>query len=241
MSRQEEDLKHVLLHKGPRDSAVMTDVLNKVSPSIPRMLVAPGPTINMSPSIRGFQDHMTNWMSSLINQQDGCLQMGARQASQGDQTHCLHAQLAHREAQLECIRSERDIHFVQEEEPAHMRLLSSEAKNWKFRVVSEAEQVLVKECAETTHRATEVQKTLLQTVSSLLETTEAELRDMYESNSTQMQLLAASLLENELEHQQLHTANERRLQLEAQTFRRSQDLEQETLSIAHQREVAIAG
>ena len=37
----------------------------------------------MSPFIRGFQDNMTSWMSSLINQEDVCLQMVARQASQG--------------------------------------------------------------------------------------------------------------------------------------------------------------
>ena len=44
----------------------------------------------------------------------------------------LRAQLAHREAQLEQVRAERDNHFVQEEEEvlAHMRLLSTEAKDW---------------------------------------------------------------------------------------------------------------
>ena len=49
--------------------------------------------------------------------------------------------LAHREAQLDQVRAERDNHFVQEEEEilAHMRLLSSEAKDWKSRVVTEAE------------------------------------------------------------------------------------------------------
>ena len=77
----------------------------------------------MSPFIRGFQDNMTSWMSSLINEQDGCLQMVAPQASQGrlrqeqlaqavamnaprnpslgrDQIHYLRVHLAHREAQL---------------------------------------------------------------------------------------------------------------------------------------------
>ena len=40
---------------------------------------------------------------------------------------------------------ERDAHFGLEELLAHMCLPSSEAKDWKSRVVSEAEQVLVRE------------------------------------------------------------------------------------------------
>ena len=47
------------------------------------------------------------------------------------------------------------------------------------------------------------------------------------------------LRESELEHQQLHTARERRLRLEAQTLRRSQDLEQQAASITHEREVQL--
>ena len=91
---------------------------------------------------------MSNWVSSLIQQQDGCLETVAQQTTQGrlrqeqlaqtvarraampsqhDQVQHLRAQLAHREAQLEQVRAERDNHFIQEEE-AHMRLLSSEAK-----------------------------------------------------------------------------------------------------------------
>ena len=58
---------------------------------------------------------------------------------------------------------------------------------------------------------------------------------MCESNSAQVQTLAARLQESELEHQQLHTAQERQLQLEAQALRRSQDLEeQQASSIAHE-------
>ena len=83
------------------------------------------PTISMSPFIRGFQDNVTSWMSSLINQQDGCLRTVAQQATQGrlrqeqlaqtvahnaampsqtnDQVQYLRAQLAHRNAQLEYV------------------------------------------------------------------------------------------------------------------------------------------
>ena len=52
--------------------------------------------------------------------------------SPNDQVQYLRGQLAHRDAQVECVFSERDTHFAQEEELlAHVRLLSSEAKDWK--------------------------------------------------------------------------------------------------------------
>ena len=119
-------------------------------------------------------------MSSLINSQDGCLQMVAQRASMGrsqrehlaqqvelrstmpstnNQVAYLRAQLALRDAQIEQVKTERDNHFVQEEEVlAHMRLLSSEAKDWKSRVVTEAEEVLCREGARpngtTSYRST---------------------------------------------------------------------------------------
>ena len=126
--------------------------------------------IDLVPAIRGVHEHMSTWMSSLINAQDGCLQTVAQRASMGrtqqehlahqvaqrsimpsmtDQVTYLRAQLAHRDAQLEQVRAEMDNHFVQEEEVlAHMRLLSSEAKDWKSRVVTEAEEVLCRESAQ---------------------------------------------------------------------------------------------
>ena len=87
--------------------------------------------------------------------------LSAVMPSQLDQVQYLHAQLAHRDAQLEHVRSERDAHFVQEEELLlHMRLLSSEARRWKSRVVSEAEQVLCRESAEAAHHVTEIQEAM---------------------------------------------------------------------------------
>ena len=81
-------------------------------------------------------------------------------SSTNDQVQYLRAQLAYQDAQLEHVRSERDTCFVQEEDLlAHSALLSSEAKDWKSRVVSEAEQVVCKESAEADHRTTEVQET----------------------------------------------------------------------------------
>ena len=90
------------------------------------------------PSSARFQKNMVSWMSSLISQQDGCMRMVAQQASMGrlqqkqleqavvmkaprapspdrDQTQDLRDQLAHREVQLQHVRSERDTHLAQEE------------------------------------------------------------------------------------------------------------------------------
>ena len=129
--------------------------------------------IDIFPAIRGVQDHMSNWMSSLIQAQDGCLQTVAHRASMGrvqqeqlaqqvaqrsmmpsttDQVSHLCAQLAHRDAQLEQVRAERDNRFVQEEKEVlnNTRLLSSEAKDWKSRAVTEAEEVLSRKCPSST-------------------------------------------------------------------------------------------
>ena len=137
----------------------------------------------MFPAIRGVQDHMSNWMNNLVQAQDGCLQTVAHRAFMGriqqeqvahnvaqrammpsttDQVSYLRAQQAHRDAQLEQVCAERDNHFIQEEEEvlAHMRLLSSEAKDWKSRVATEAEEVLYRESAQAAHKATEAQEAM---------------------------------------------------------------------------------
>ena len=67
--------------------------------------------------------------------------------------------------------------------PNGMRLLNSEANLWKSRVVNEAEQMLVRESAETAHRTTEVQKTMDKQFQTRWKEAEAQLRDMRESNS----------------------------------------------------------
>ena len=135
--------------------------------------------------------------------------------SQLDQVSYFRVQLAHREAQLEQVRAECDNHFIPEEEEkkkekmlAHMRLLSSEAKDWKFRVANEAEQVLCQESAQAAQHATEVQEAMDKQFQTRWRQTEAELRDLCESNSSQAQTLAAKLQETQLEHQQLYTAQE---------------------------------
>ena len=207
---------------------------------------------------------MSNWMSSLLHQQDGCLRMVAQRASKGktqqeqlahtvalraampspsDQVSYLRAQLARREAQLEHVRAERDNHFVQEEEEVlgHLRLLSSEAKDWKSRVVTEPNK-RCQESAQAAQHGTEVQEAMdeqFQDRWKQWKQTEAELRDWCKSNSAQVQTPASKLHETQLEHQQLYTAQERQLQLEAQILRQSQHEEQQAANLAREHELAI--
>ena len=110
--------------------------------------------------------------------------------SMTDQVSYLRAQLAHRDAQLEQARAERDNHFVQEEEEvlAHMRLLSSEAKDWKSRVVTEAEEVLCRESAQVAQQATEAQEAMDQHYKAKWRQAETDLRALCQSNSAQVLL-----------------------------------------------------
>ena len=160
--------------------------------------------------------------------------------SQHDQVSYLRAQLEHREAQLEQVRAERDSHVIQEEEEeTHMKVLSSETKDWKSRVVTETEQVLCQESAQAAHHATELQEAMDKQFQARWRQAEAELQKLCKSNSAQAQALASKLHETQLEHQQLYTAQERQFQFEAQTLKQSQQEEQQASSIAREREFTL--
>ena len=181
------------------------------SMTIPSSITPSIQGIDIFPAIRGVQDHMSSFGSSLIHAQDGCLQMVAQRASMGrvqqeqlaqqvaqrsvmpsmtDQVSYLRAQLAHRDAQLAQARAERDNHFVQEEEVlAHMRLLSSEAKDWKSRVVTEAKEALCRESAQVAQQATEAQEAMDQHYKAKWRQAETDLRALCQSNSAQVQSL----------------------------------------------------
>ena len=174
---------------------------------------------------------MSTWMSSLINAQDGCLQAVAQRASMGrsqqehlahqvalrstmpsnrDEVAWLRAQLALRDAQIEQVKAQRDGHFVQEEELlAHMRLLSSEAKDWQSRVVTEAEEVLCRESAQMAQHATEAQEAMDQQYKAKWQKAESDLKALCQSNSAQVRSFASRMHETNVEHQQLHDAQER--------------------------------
>ena len=140
----------------------------------------------------------------------------------------LRAQLALRDAQIEQVKAERDNHFVQEEEEvlAHMHLLSSEAKDWKSRVVTEAEEVLCRESAQLAQQATEAQEAMDQHYKAKWQQAEADLTALCKSNSAQVQSFASKMHETNVEHQKLHDAQERQLQLEAQALREAHQHEQ---------------
>ena len=259
MSRQAKEHESQIVLKRPRHEDRLTPYSSSMS--IPSSITPRVQGIDIIPAIRGVQDHMSTWMSSLIHAQDGCLQMVTQRASMGrvqqeqlaqqvaqrstmpsmtDQVSYLRAQLAHRDAQLDQVRAERDNHFVQEEEVlAHMRLLSSEAKDWKSRVVTEAEEVLCRESAQVAQQATEAQEAMDQRYKARWQQAEADLKALCKSNSAQVQSLASKLHETNEEHQQLHTAQERQLQLEAQALRAAHERELQATQSAQESENVI--
>ena len=233
MSRQGKEPESQIVLKRPRQEDRLAQHLRSLP--IPASIIPSVHGTDTFPAIRGVQDHMSNWMSSLTQAQDGCLQMVAHRASMGrvqqeqlaqqvaqrsmmpsatDQVSHLRAQLAHRDAQLEQVRAERDNHFVQAEEEeetimAHMRLLSSEAKDWKSRVATEAEEVLCRESAQAANQATEAQEAMDQHYKAKWRQAEADLKALCKSNSAQVQSPTAKLQETNLEHHELHTATTR--------------------------------
>ena len=213
MSRQGKEPENQMVLKRPRQEDRLAQ--HSSSTSIPGSKVPRLQGIDIVPAIRRVHDHMSTWMSSLIHAQDGCLQMVAPRVSMGkvhqehlaqqvaqhsmmpsmnDQFAYLRAQLAHRGAQLEQVRAERDNHFVQENEVlTHMRLLSSEAKDWKSRVVTEAKEVLCRESAQIAQQATEAHEAMDQHYKAKWKQAEADLKALCQSNSAQVQSFASKL------------------------------------------------
>ena len=68
---------------------------------------------------------------------------------------------------------------------------------------------------------------------------EADLKALCQSNSAQVQSLAAKLQETNMEHHELHTAQERQLRLEAQALRQAQEQEQQAAQLTQEHELAI--
>ena len=81
MSRQEAEPENQLALKRPRQEDRLTQLSS--STSTPRSTVSNMRAFDISPFVRGFQDNMSNWVSSLIQHQDGCLQTVAQQVAQG--------------------------------------------------------------------------------------------------------------------------------------------------------------
>ena len=81
MSRQGKEPEGQMVLKRPRQEDRLAQ--RSSSPSIPGSIVPRVQGIDIVPAIRGVHEHMSTWMSSLINVQDGCLQMVAQRASMG--------------------------------------------------------------------------------------------------------------------------------------------------------------
>ena len=93
-------------------------------------------------------------------------------------------QLANRGVQLEHVRSQRYTQFAQDDKfLAHMRLFSSEALDWKSRLVSEAEQTLVRESAEAARKTTEIQDAMNKQYKARWKQAEAQIMVMQKSNN----------------------------------------------------------
>ena len=70
-----------------------------------------------------------------------------------------------------------------------MRLLSSEAKDWKSRVVTEAEEVLCRESAHMAHQATEAQEAVDQHYKAKWQQAEADLTALCNPTASKCSLL----------------------------------------------------
>ena len=127
MSRQGEEQERQMVPKRARREDQLVPRLQPTMSIVPHVH-----GIDLMPTIRGVHEHMSTWMSSLINAQDGCLQAVAQRASMGrtQQEHLaqqvalrstmpstsnevawLRAQLALRDAQIEQVKAQKDSHF----------------------------------------------------------------------------------------------------------------------------------
>ena len=76
MSRHGNEPESQIVLKRPRQENRLVQL--SIPNFIPRNIVSNVQGFDMFPAIHGVQDHMSNWMSSLIQAQDGCLQMVAQ-------------------------------------------------------------------------------------------------------------------------------------------------------------------
>ena len=126
MSRQGDEPESQMVLKRPRREDQLAPRLHPTSISTSMVPRIQG--IDLMPTIRGVHEHMSTWMSSLINAQDGCLQAVAHRASMGrshqehlaqqvamrstmpsttNQVAYLRAQLALRDAQIEQVKAQK--------------------------------------------------------------------------------------------------------------------------------------
>ena len=81
MSRQGKEPESQIVLKRPRQEDRLAQ--HSSSTTIPSSITPRIHGVDIILAIRGVQDHMSTWMSSLIHAQDGCLQMVAQRVSMG--------------------------------------------------------------------------------------------------------------------------------------------------------------
>ena len=74
MSRQSGEQERQIMPKRPRRDGELVPRLHSTMSIVPHVH-----GIDLMPTICGVHEHMSTWMSSLINAQDGCLQAVAQQ------------------------------------------------------------------------------------------------------------------------------------------------------------------
>ena len=81
MSRQGKEPESQMVLKRPRQEDRLAQCSS--TPSMPASITPRFQGIDIVPAICGVHEHMSTWMSSLIDVQDGCLRMVAQRASMG--------------------------------------------------------------------------------------------------------------------------------------------------------------
>ena len=119
-----------------------------------------------------------------------------------------------------------------------VRLLSSEAKNWKSRVVSEANKFYVKNPQKQLTEPLKCKKPWTNIFKPNGDKPKQNSR-ICMSPTALKRKPSQSDYETANWNTSSHTANETQLQLEAQSLRKPQDLEQQAARITHEREVKL--
>ena len=132
----------------------------------------------------------------------------AMPSQNNDQTQYLRAQLAHRDAQLEHVRSERDTHFAQEEELlAHRATEVQKRMDKQFKLDGDKQK--------RTPRLGKSNSAQAQTLAVRLQESDLEHQKLHTASERQLQLEAQALRRShDLEQQAASTALDREVQLQ---------------------------
>ena len=165
MSRQDQDAELSLRWSDPTQEDRLAQQMR--TPSIPRSIVSTVTTFDMSPFIREFSGQYVELgkQSNLISKMGAFRWLFDKRHKLEFVKSMIRYNTYVRTSLIEKHNLNMCVHNVtfisiKRKLLAHMRLLSSETKELKSRVVNKTEQVLCRESAEVVHHAIEVQKTM---------------------------------------------------------------------------------